>query len=231
MFFQQWSGINALLYYGPTLMYSLGLRGDTITLLGSGGVGIVQFLAVLPAILYIDRLGRKPLLEGGGIVMGLSHFCIAVLVWFYQDSWASHHFAAWLAVGFVYLFTAAYGMSFGPVGWILPSEVLPLSVRGKGVSVATASNWINNFFVALIIPRFLAASATGTLLTFSAACFAASLWSRIFVPETANVSLEEIDSLFKSDVGKDDAEIKQEIMKQVGLDKLLRELSSDVGSE
>jgi hypothetical protein len=76
----EWSGINALLYYGPTLVQSIGLQGDTVTLLVSGGIGIVQFFAVLPTIAYIDRwgklvlrylygrltsvLGRKPLLRG-----------------------------------------------------------------------------------------------------------------------------------------------------------------------
>jgi hypothetical protein len=53
----EWSGINALLYYGPTLVKSIGLRGDTVTLIVSGGIGIIQFLAVLPAIIYIDRWG------------------------------------------------------------------------------------------------------------------------------------------------------------------------------
>jgi len=53
----EWSGINALLYYGPMLVTSIGLRGDLVTLLVSGGIGIVQFLAVIPAILYLDRLG------------------------------------------------------------------------------------------------------------------------------------------------------------------------------
>ena len=54
----EWSGINALLYYGPTLMRSLGIRGDTVSLLTSGGIGVVQFLAVFPAILLIDKLGK-----------------------------------------------------------------------------------------------------------------------------------------------------------------------------
>ena len=54
----EWSGINALLYYGPTLVHSIGLRGDTVTLLVSGGISVVQFLAVLPAIIFIDRLGK-----------------------------------------------------------------------------------------------------------------------------------------------------------------------------
>ncbi|KAG5635235.1 hypothetical protein H0H81_011968 [Sphagnurus paluster] len=97
----EWSGINALLYYGPTIIRSIGLRGDTVTLLASGGIGIVQFLAVIPAILYIDRLGaivasisrasrhgtnhltitgRKPLLRSGSALMAFSHLTITLLV-------------------------------------------------------------------------------------------------------------------------------------------------------
>jgi hypothetical protein len=56
--FAEWSGINALLYYGPTLVQSIGLRGDTVSLVVSGGIGIVQFIAVIPAIVYIDRWGE-----------------------------------------------------------------------------------------------------------------------------------------------------------------------------
>ena len=55
----EWSGINALIYYGPLLMMRIGLDGDVLELLGSGGIGIVQFLAVIPAILYIDRIGTS----------------------------------------------------------------------------------------------------------------------------------------------------------------------------
>jgi len=62
--FTEWSGINALLYYGPTLVQEIGLKGDTVSLIVSGGIGIVQFFAVLPAIVYIDRVGRKALLRG-----------------------------------------------------------------------------------------------------------------------------------------------------------------------
>ncbi|KAI5117978.1 hypothetical protein M0805_004911 [Coniferiporia weirii] len=227
MFFQQWSGINALLYYGPLLMRRVGLEGGTSELLGSGGVGIVQFLAVVPAIMYIDRLGRKPLLQWGGIVMGLAHMSIALLVYRYQGSWAEHHSAAWTAVGCVYLFTAAYGVSYGPIAWILPSEVLPLSIRSKGSAVATASVWANNFLVGLVTPAFLSTSAVGTFTLFSLACFGASLWSRICVPETAGVSLEEIDRLFSSDAGREDAELRQEIMQEVGLEALIEELSAN----
>ncbi|KAH8110541.1 general substrate transporter [Phellopilus nigrolimitatus] len=226
MFFQQWSGINALLYYGPLLMRRIGLEGDTAELLGSGGIGIVQFLAVVPAILYIDRLGRKPLLLWGGVVMGFAHLVIALLVYQYQNSWASHHIAAWVAVGCVYLFTGAYGFSYGPIAWILPNEVLPLSIRSKGAAISTASNWINNFFIGLVTPAFLSASPTGTFTIFSIACFGAAIWSRVCVPETAGVSLEEIDSLFKSDAGREDAELRREITQRIGLAALIQELSA-----
>jgi len=227
MFFQQWSGINALLYYGPILMHQIGLGGDTIELIGSGAVGVVQFIAVVPAILFIDRVGRKPLLQWGGVVMGGSHLLIALLALFVHNDWQAHYQAAWLAVGSMYLFTAAYGVSYGPVAWILPSEVFPLSIRSKGAAISTASNWLNNFFIGLITPAFLSVSVVGTFLTFSMACFAASLWSRFYVPETANVSLEEVDRLFKSEVGREDEEMRKQIMKDVGLDRIIQNLSSE----
>jgi len=144
MFFQQWSGINALLYYGPLLMRSLGFDGSTVNLMVAGGVNIVQFLAVLPAILYIDRWGRKRLLRIGSVAMAVSHLLIALLVFEFGGEWDDHATAAWVAVGCVYIFTAAYGTSIGPIGWVLPNEVFPLSMRGKGAALSAASNWLNN---------------------------------------------------------------------------------------
>ncbi|KAF8161635.1 general substrate transporter [Crassisporium funariophilum] len=210
MFFQQWSGINALLYYGPTLVHSIGLRGDTVTLLVSGGIGVVQFIAVLPAIVYIDRLGRKPLLRGGSAVMAFSHLTIAGLVIMFESDWSRHPYAAWIAVGGIYTFTAAYGISFGPIGWVLPSEVFPLSMRSKGVALSTASNWANNFLIGLFTPVIIHFSASLTFIIFASACMLAYLWATYFVPETANVSLEEIDSLFRSSAGREDVALKQQ---------------------
>ncbi|KAJ3477258.1 hypothetical protein NLI96_g10591 [Meripilus lineatus] len=201
MFFQQWSGINAFLYYGPTLMRSLGLQGDTISLLVSGGVGVVQFLAVLPAILYIDRVGRKPLLRWGSSVMCFAHLCIALLVMQFDDQWPT--VMAWTAVGCVYLFTAAYGVSYGPIGWILPSEVFPLSVRSKGVALSTASNWFNN-------------------------CY---FWSTYVVPETANVSLEEIDAVFGTSAGHEDTQLRRQIELDLGLPDFIANLTRDPDSQ
>ncbi len=150
-------------------MHSLGMQGEAATLLSAGGIGIVQFLAVLPAIAFIDRLGthlsafftysrayiqltsfssrhvgRRPLLRGGSLTMAISHLTIALLVHRYGADWSTHTLAARIALVCVYTFTAAYGVSYGPIGWILPSEVFPLSARSKGVALSTASNWTNN---------------------------------------------------------------------------------------
>ncbi|KDQ56312.1 hypothetical protein JAAARDRAFT_179795 [Jaapia argillacea MUCL 33604] len=224
MFFQQWSGINAFLYYGPTLISSLGLPSSDATLIVSGGIGIVQFFAVFPAIAMIDRLGRKPLLRTGSVMMSLSHLVIALVVYQFSNDWSSHQSAAWIAVAFVYIFTASYGVSYGPIAWCLITEVFPLSMRSKGVSLSTASNWTNNFLIGLVTPALMQTSPAGTFLTFSVACFVGYIWSTYVVPETANVSLEEIDKLFRSSAGREDQEIKFQIEEELGLHELVREL-------
>ncbi|KAG6809898.1 hypothetical protein H0H92_014199 [Tricholoma furcatifolium] len=227
MVFQQWSGINALLYYGPSIVKSIGMRGDTTTLLVSGGIGIVQLLAVIPAILFIDRFGRKPLLRAGSALMTASHLIIALLVFQFEADWSAHSTAAWMAVIGIYTFTAAYGMSFGPIGWVLPSEVFPLSMRSKGVAISTASNWVNNFFIGLITPVIMEMSPSGTFLIFAIACSLAYFWSTYSVPETANVSLEEIDAVFASSAGTEDAQLKEQIELDLGLRDLVRQLGAD----
>jgi sugar porter (SP) family MFS transporter len=233
MFFQQWSGINALLYYGPTLVESIGMRGDTVTLLVSGGIGIVQFLAVFPAIIFLDRWGRKPLLKGGSAIMAVSHFMIAILIHLFQDDWGSNTVAAWVAVFCMYIFTAAYGMSFGPIGWVLPSEVFPLSMRSKGVSLSTASNWTNNFLIGLITPPLMEMSSAATFIIFACACFGAYLWSSYVVPETAGVSLEEMDAVFGSTAGQEDRKWTIELERELGLHDLIKGLvaSDALGQE
>lgn len=74
MTFQQWTGVNFILYYAPFIFASLGLDGKTTSLLASGVVGIVMFLATIPAVLYVDRWGRKPTLITGAVGMGVSSY-------------------------------------------------------------------------------------------------------------------------------------------------------------
>ena len=76
MFFQQWTGINAILYYAPQIFKALGLDDNTVGLLATGVVGIAMFLATIPAVMYVDQLGRKPVLIAGALGMAASHFIV-----------------------------------------------------------------------------------------------------------------------------------------------------------
>lgn len=142
MFFQQWTGINAVLYYAPSIFKQLGLSDNTTGLLATGVVGIVMFLATIPAVLYIDRVGRKPVLAVGAIGMALCHFIIAVIVAKNADQWDEQAAAGWAAVVMVWLFVIHFGYSWGPCAWILVAEIWPLSSRPYGVSLGASSNWV-----------------------------------------------------------------------------------------
>jgi MFS family permease len=136
--------VNAILYYAPFIFQGLGLDGNTISLLATGVVGIVMFLATIPAVLWVDNFGRKTILIAGGIGMAASHFIVAGITGSFSGQWESHRSAGWAAVVFVWIYSISFGFSWGPVAWIIISEVFPLGMRAKGVSLGGQSNWLNN---------------------------------------------------------------------------------------
>lgn len=145
MFFDQWTGINAILYYSPTIFKQLGMDDNVTSLLATGVVGIVMFLATIPAVLYIDRVGRKPILIIGALGMATCHIIIAVIVAKNASQWATQQAAGWAAVAMVWLFVIHFGYSWGPCAWIIVAEIWPLSTRPYGTSLGASSNWMNNF--------------------------------------------------------------------------------------
>ena len=170
MTFQQWTGVNFILYYAPFIFSSLGLSGNTISLLASGVVGIVMFLATIPAVLWVDRLGRKPVLISGAIIMGICHFVVAAILGQFGGNFVNHSGAGWVAVVFVWIFAIGFGYSWGPCAWVLVAEVFPLGLRAKGVSIGASSNWLNNFAVAMSTPDFVAKAKFGACLLYTSRC-------------------------------------------------------------
>lgn len=141
------TGINAILYYAPSIFKDLGLSSNTVSLLATGVVGIAMFFATIPAVMYVDKLGRKPILVSGAILMATCHIIVAVITAKNRDDWASHQAAGWAAVVMVWLFVVFFGYSWGPCAWIVITEIWPLSQRSYGVSLGASSNWMNNFIV------------------------------------------------------------------------------------
>jgi sugar porter (SP) family MFS transporter len=146
MFFQQFVGINALIYYSPSLFETLG-QGYEMQLLLSGVINCTQLLGVVTSLWTMDRFGRRPLLLTGAAVMFICHLVIAVLVGKFGSRWASFAVEGWVAVAFLFLYMFSFGATWGPVPWAMPSEIFPSSLRAKGVALSTCSNWFNNFII------------------------------------------------------------------------------------
>lgn len=228
MFFQQWTGINAVLYYAPSIFQQLGLSSNETSLLATGVVGIVMFIFTIPAVLWIDRVGRKPVLTIGAIGMAACHFIIAVIVAKNSSQWETHSDAGWAAVAMVWLFVINFGYSWGPCAWIIVAEIWPLSSRPYGVSLGASSNWMNNFIVGQVTPDMLQKIGYGTYILFGLLTTIGAGFIWFFVPETKRLTLEEMDVIFGSEgTAHADFERLEEIHREIGLTTMLRGLNDD----
>ena len=203
MFFQQFVGINALIYYSPTLFETMGLN-YSMQLIMSGVLNVTQLVGVSTSLWTMDRFGRRPLLLWGGLFMTISHIIIAILVGRYSNDWPSHRDAGWISVGFLLFYMLSFGASWGPVPWAMPSEIFQSSLRAKGVALSTCSNWLNNFIVGLITPPLVQNTGFGAYTFFAAFCLLSIVWTFGFVPETSGRTLEAMDHVFKDVVSEEE---------------------------
>lgn len=107
------------------------------------------------------------------------------------------------------------------------SEIFPLSIRGRGASIGASSNWVNNFAIAFFVPPMFAAWAWGTYIFFAVFLAAGIVWIYFYLPETKNASLEEMDRIFGSHTGEEDARMLVEAQRDVGLFDFVRSLEGD----
>lgn len=110
---QQFTGINAIIYYAPTIFKDIGLSGNSVNLLATGVVGVINFIMTWPAILLLDRVGRKTILIAGGIGMGIAQLLVATIYAVYKDRWADHKTAGWTAAVFIWVYIANFAYSIG----------------------------------------------------------------------------------------------------------------------
>ncbi|KAL8731694.1 MAG: hypothetical protein Q9181_004229 [Wetmoreana brouardii] len=196
MFFQQFVGINALIYYSPTLFATMGLN-YSMQLIMSGVLNVTQLIGVSTSLWTIDRYGRRPLLLWGSFFMTVSHLIIAVFVGKYNKHWTDHRGPGWASVAFLLFYMLSFGSTWGPVPWAMPSEIFPSSLRAKGVALSTCSNWLNNFIIGLITPPLVQNTGFGAYTFFAIFCLLSLVWTFFFVPETRGRSLEQMDHVFK----------------------------------
>lgn len=111
-----------------------------MSLIMSGVVNVVQLVGVVSSLWTLDRFGRRKLLLGGSTAMFISHIIIAALVGMYSGNWPQHTTAGWTSVVFLFMYMLAFGATWGPVPWAMPSEIFPSSLRAKGVAISTCSS-------------------------------------------------------------------------------------------
>ena len=187
---QQFTGINMIFYYAPTIWKISGFHTSLQQMWMTVAIGVVNVIACSAAIFFVDTHGRKPLLYWGYLGMAISMFCLA-LVYTLGPGAAEIKFLAMLSImGFLITFA----FSSGPVIWILCGEIFPLEGRDFGMAIATCTNWVANFILAisfLAALNFLGASVTFLLFAiFNTVCL---FFIFYLIPETKGASLEAIE--------------------------------------
>ncbi|MDO6490978.1 MULTISPECIES: D-xylose transporter XylE [unclassified Cellulophaga] len=193
--FQQFVGINVVLYYAPEIFKSMGSETDT-ALLQTIIVGAINLLFTILAIQTVDKFGRKPLMIIGAISMAVSMFALGTS--FFTASLGVFALLCML------IYVAGFAMSWGPVAWVLLAEIFPNNIRGKALAVAVAVQWVANYLVSWTFPmmdknsylieKFNHGFAYWVygLMAVLAAFF---VWK--FIPETKGKTLEEMNDLWR----------------------------------
>ncbi|KAJ4709659.1 Sugar transport protein [Melia azedarach] len=190
--FQILTGINSILFYAPLLFQSMGFGKDA-SLYSSALTGAVLASSALISIAAVDRLGRRALLISGGIQMITCQVIVAIIlgVKFGNNQELSKGFSA-LVVVVVCLFVLAFGWSWGPLGWTVPSEIFPLETRSAGQSITVAVNLLFTFAIAQSFLSLLCAFKFGIFLFFSGWITIMTVFVYFFLPETKGVPIEEM---------------------------------------
>ncbi len=188
---QQLTGINVIMYYAPKIFTLAGFASVSGQMWGTVVVGITNMLATFIAITLVDRLGRKPIMYAGFIVMGLALMTVGFL---FNADIAKHPNLGFPAIGALLVFIIGFSMSAGPIVWIICSEIYPLTGRDVGITFSTATNWLTNAIVGMTFLTMLSTLGGGnTFLLYGGMNILFIIFFFLFVPETKGVSLESIE--------------------------------------
>ncbi len=192
--FQQFVGINVVLYYAPEIFKTISSGTDS-ALLMTIIVGIVNFLFTIIAVKTVDNYGRKPLMIIGALGMAIAMLSLGFV--FFSGA------TGYLALACMMLYVASFAVSWGPVVWVLLSEIFPNKIRGKAMAVAVAAQWISNYLVSLTFPMMDDNSYLTEQFNHGFAYWIYGLMSLLgmwfiwkYVPETKGKTLEEMESLW-----------------------------------
>ncbi|KAL5724678.1 Vacuolar glucose transporter 1 [Ranunculus cassubicifolius] len=186
--FQQITGQPSVLYYAATILKSAGFSAASDATRVSVLLGLLKLIMTAVAVLAVDKLGRRPLLLGGVSGIAISLFILASYYTFLDN-------APVLAVVALLLYVGCYQLSFGPIGWLMISEIFPLRLRGRGLSIAVLINFAANALVTFAFSPLQTLLGTGMLfVVFGVIAILSLVFIYFIVPETKGLTLEEIET-------------------------------------
>ncbi|ORX80778.1 general substrate transporter [Anaeromyces robustus] len=197
--FQQWTGINQIMYYQSQVYERMGFTKFTSTCVLPIINNLVNFVSTFPGMWGIEKLGRKTLLVIGAIMMAVFHlgvFICSTQTQKEQDNPAIKVANSWkiAAVICIFCFVFSFAWTWGPVPWVYQAEVFPLRVRVKGSAVGSLSNYFNNWILTFLGPYLMTHWKKYTFLLFAVCCFIAWAYSQFYVIESKGLNLEEMDA-------------------------------------
>lgn len=187
---QQVTGINTIIYYAPTIFELTGFHNHSSSILATVGIGVVNVIATLFAIYYLDKLGRRSLLLTGLIGMGISLLGLSFAIQHTDNM----HFLRIITMGCTFTYIICFAFSLGAILWLLVSEIFPLNVRATAMGIAVFSCWLWNFIVSstflTLLEKF---GPSNTFLLYASLCFISFIFCYYKVPETKGITLEQIE--------------------------------------
>ncbi|XP_042486542.1 sugar transport protein 10-like [Macadamia integrifolia] len=198
-FFQQFTGINVIMFYAPVLFKTLGF-GDNASLMSAVITGLVNVFATLVSIFTVDKYGRRFLFLEGGVQMIVCQIIVGVVIGLKfgvsGDGTLSQGYAN-LVLVMICLYVAAFAWSWGPLGWLVPSEIFPLEIRSAGQAINVSVNMFFTFVIAQLFLTLLCHMKFGLFFFFAAWEIIMTIFIYFFMPETKNVPIEEISRVWK----------------------------------
>jgi len=186
---QQLSGINAIMFYSPKILdYFFGSDG---AIYGTFALNFINFISTFITVFAIDRVGRVKLMVSGGFIMCLSLLANSIL-----SAQARNNTTGALVIVFCAMYIVGFAYSWGPVVWVVCSEMFPLRGRGKATGVTTMTNWMMTTIIGALFPRAATASLSGCFGFFAVTIFLGSWMVYLFEPETKNRTTLQIDQDF-----------------------------------
>lgn len=210
MFFQQFIGINTVIYYSPKIFMMAGFNDAVSAIWASVGVGVINLLFTLLSVFFVDKVGRRKLYFVGMTGIAVSLILIGIC---FATVNTLGDIGKYFFVLLIFIYVIFFAISIGPLGWLIVSEIFPQKIRGIGTSLGSLSVWIFNAIVSFTffkIAKLFTISNTeiyidgenignpaGAFWFYAVIAAIAIVWGYFYIPETKGISLEKIEEFWR----------------------------------